>query len=62
MGISQSGSILISHNMNKDPKFDRAVICKLTLLIGVISMQIIGIPYSHAIVVPNNFDAHIIKV
>lgn len=45
MGISQSGSILISHNMNKDPKFDRAVICKLTLLIGVISMQIMGISY-----------------
>jgi MATE family multidrug resistance protein len=45
MGISQSGSILISHNMNKDPKFDRTLICKLTLLIGVISMQIMGISY-----------------
>lgn len=45
MGISQSGLILISHNMNKDSKFDRTVICRLTLLIGVISMLIMGISY-----------------
>lgn len=45
MGISQSGSILVSHNMHTDAKLDRAIICKITLLIGIISMLIVGTSY-----------------
>lgn len=45
MGISQSGSILISHNINKDLKLNRAIICKFTVLIGMASMAILGIVY-----------------
>ncbi|MBA2651635.1 MAG: hypothetical protein H0U73_05140 [Tatlockia sp.] len=45
MGISQAGSILISHNMGKDSKLNRAIICKTTLLFGALLMQIIGISY-----------------
>lgn len=44
MGLSQAGSILISHNMC-DPKLDKGIICKLTIGIGLIFTQIIALVY-----------------
>nr|MBA3537320.1 MATE family efflux transporter [Tatlockia sp.] len=41
MGISQAGSILISHNMSKDSKLNRAIICKSTLLFGALLMLLV---------------------
>lgn len=45
MGLSQAGSILVSHNMGKNAPLDRMIICKTTLLFGALIMFVVGLCY-----------------
>jgi len=45
MGISQAGSILITHNMGKDSKLNKSIICKTTIFFGAFLMLSLGLSY-----------------